>query len=182
MLDAVIGLTRDLRAAGIDASSAEAIDGIRALAHVGVGERPLVRAALQATLVKRAEDVSVFELMFDRHFPPAPPIALQRPHLGDEIAGGDAGKAIAPTSFGAAGAVPRALVDAVRHGDDEALMYLAEQAVARYSGIEAQLGTERYFLYRVMRALDLSNLLIAVMASERSEHPNVSRVRVAPAP
>ena len=53
-------------------------------------------------------------------------------------------------------------------------MYLAEEAVARYSGIGTQVGSERYFLYRVMRALDLSNLLIAVMASQRGEHPESS--------
>ena len=79
-----------------------------------------------------------------------------------------------PDSLGAAGAVPVALVDAIRSGDNEALVYLAEEAVARYSGIETQLGSERYFLYRVLRALDLSNLLIAVMASQRSEHPDSS--------
>ena len=173
MLDAVIALTRDLRAAGVDASSAEAIDGIRAVEQVGVGERLLVRAALQATLVKRAEDLGVFELLFDRHFPPAP-LLPPTGRVDDEVAPGGAGAEVAPGSLGAAGELPLALVDAVRHGDDEALVYLAEEAVARYSGIETQVGSERYFLYRVMRALDLSNLLIAVMASQRSEHPDSS--------
>ena len=172
MLDAVIALTRDLRAAGVDASSAEAIDGLRAVEQVGVGERLLVRAALQATLVKRAEDLAVFELLFDRHFPPAPTVAP--PGARDEVAPGGAGAEVAPGSLGAGGELPLALVNAVRDGDDEALVYLAEEAVARYSGIETQVGSERYFLYRVMRALDLSNLLIAVMASHRSEHPDSS--------
>ena len=67
--DAVIGLARGLRAAGVDASSAEAIDGLRAVEQVGVGDRLLVRAALQATLVKRAEDVGVFDVLFDRSLP-----------------------------------------------------------------------------------------------------------------
>jgi uncharacterized protein with von Willebrand factor type A (vWA) domain len=66
------------------------------------------------------------------------------------------------------------LVDAIWLGDEDALIALAEDAVARYSGIETQEGSERYFVYRVMRALDLSNLLIAVMARQRAEHPDSS--------
>ena len=170
MVDSVIALTRDLRAAGVDASSAEAIDGLRAVAQVGVAERLLVRAALQATLVKRAEDVGVFELLFDRHFPPAPVLL---PHVRRDAAP-DAAAEIAPESVGAGGALPLDLVHAIRDGDEEALVWLAEEAVARYSGIEVQPGSERYFVYRVLRALDLSNLLIAVMASERIEHPETS--------
>jgi uncharacterized protein with von Willebrand factor type A (vWA) domain len=169
LLEAVVVLARELRAAGVDSSSAEAIDGIRALEHVGVGERPLVRAALQATLVKRAEDLGVFDVLFDRHFPLRPPAAAPLPSADHDRSDVSAG---AP-SF-AAGALTAALVDAVRDGDDAALVQLAEEAVARYSGIEAQAGGERYFLYRVMRALDLANLLIAVMARQRSEHADSS--------
>jgi uncharacterized protein with von Willebrand factor type A (vWA) domain len=172
MLDAVIGLARDLRAAGVDASSAEAVDGIRALAHVGVEQRLLVRAALQATLVKRDEDRGVFELLFDRHFPPAPTLPPAPTESTPEP--DPSGIERAAGRFGPAGGLPLALVDAVRDGDDGALAILVEEAVARYSGIETQPGSERYFLYRVMRALDLSNLLIAVMARQRSEHPDSS--------
>jgi len=167
--DAVIGLARGLRAAGVDASSAEVIDGLRAVEQVGVGDRLLVRAALQATLVKRAEDVGVFDALFDRYFPVA--TGPRRPT--DPAAATDLGVGGTPARLdrlSAGGGPPRALVDAVHGGDEEALLALADEAVARYSGIETQAGTERYFLYRVMRALDLSNLLIAVMAKHRSEH------------
>ena len=91
-----------------------------------------------------------------------------------ELARDEPGMGRSADSPGSLGAVPVALVDAIRRGDNEALVYLAEEAVARYSGIETQPGTERYFLYRVLRALDVSNLLIAVMASQRSEHPDSS--------
>jgi uncharacterized protein len=171
MLDSVIALTRDLRAAGVDASSSEAIDGLRAVEQVGVEERLLVRTALQATLVKRVEDLAVFELLFDRHFPPAP-ILLRPVHI--DVDPDDGGAEIAAGSLGTGGALPLALVIAIRDGDEEALVHLAEDAVTSYSGIETQAGSERYFLYRVMRALDLSNLLIAVMASQRREHPDSS--------
>jgi uncharacterized protein len=173
LLEAVIVLTRDLRAAGVDSSSAEAIDGIRAVEQVGVDERQLVRAALQATLVKRAEDLGVFDVLFDRHFPLHPPPVPTPAPAPDRPAVDDGGGITARSSV-AAGALTPALIDAVRLGDDAALVQVAEEAVARYSGIEAQAGGERYFLYRVMRALDLSNLLIAVMARQRGEHPDSS--------
>jgi uncharacterized protein len=166
-------LTRDLRAAGVDASSAETIDGIRALAHVGLGERLLVRAALQAALVKRAEDLPLFELLFDRHFPAKPADGVSRRATLD-VPPPPERDAADVSRFHATGGVPLALVDAIRLGEDDALIELAEEAVARYSGIETQPGSERYFVYRVMRAIDLSNLLIAVMARQRAEHPDSS--------
>jgi uncharacterized protein with von Willebrand factor type A (vWA) domain len=171
LLEAVIELARDLRAAGVDCSSAEAIDGIRAVEQVGVGERGLVRAALQATLVKRAEDLGVFDVLFDRHFPlhRSPADVAASPAGRPPIDGGET-----PPSSLDPGALTAALVDAVRFGDDAVLTQLAEDAVVRYSGIEAHVGSERYFLYRVMRALDLANLLIAVMTRQRSEHPHSS--------
>jgi uncharacterized protein len=171
--DAVIGLARDLRAAGVDASSAEVIDGLRAVEQVGIGDRLLVRAALQATLVKRAEDVGVFDALFDRYFP----VATAPRRSTDPAAATDLGVGGTPARLdrlSAGGGPPRALVDSVHGGDEEALLALADEAVARYSGIETQAGTERYFLYRVMRALDLSNLLIAVMTRQRSDHPDSS--------
>src|SRR5262245_57124002 len=173
LLEAVIVFARELRAAGVDSSSAEAIDGIRAVEQVGVEERQLVRAALRATLVKRAEDLGVFDVLFDRHFPLHPSPTPTPSPSADGPAIDDGGGLTARSSI-AVGALTAALVDAVRLGDDAALVQLAEEAVARYSGMEAQKGGERYFLYRVMRALDLSNLLIAVMARQRGEHPDSS--------
>ncbi len=134
-----------------------------------------MRAALQAALVKRVEDLPVFELLFDRHFPARPAEgasrrgALEVPSPSEH----DATASASPTLH-STGGVPLALVDAIQLGDEDALVVLAEEAVARYSGIGTQAGSERYFVYRVMRALDLSNLLIAVMARQRAEHPDSS--------
>jgi uncharacterized protein with von Willebrand factor type A (vWA) domain len=43
-----------LRQNGLRISLTESVDGLRALAALGLGERDAVRAALRATLVKRA--------------------------------------------------------------------------------------------------------------------------------
>ncbi|MFT3916751.1 MAG: VWA domain-containing protein [Anaeromyxobacteraceae bacterium] len=53
-----------LRANGVRVSPAEVTDAVRAAALAGTDEREPFRAALRATLVKRARDVPVFEALF----------------------------------------------------------------------------------------------------------------------
>jgi uncharacterized protein with von Willebrand factor type A (vWA) domain len=57
-----------LRANGLRVGSAEIADATAAAALVGVEDRPTFRAALRATLVKRARDVPVFEGLFELYF------------------------------------------------------------------------------------------------------------------
>jgi hypothetical protein len=64
----VVAFCRLLRENGIRVSVAETIDGLRALGSVGLDDRDAVRAALRATTVKRAIDVSAFESLFDLFF------------------------------------------------------------------------------------------------------------------
>jgi uncharacterized protein len=54
-----------LRANGIRVSPAEVADAVAAGAAVGVDDRGVFRAALRATLVKRAADVPIFDGVFD---------------------------------------------------------------------------------------------------------------------
>ncbi len=70
-----------------------------------------------------------------------------------------------------------ALLDALRRGDSERLRELADMAVMRYGGIGSQAdATERYFLYRVMRALELSRLMAdALKAGPRGRRPGRTR-------
>lgn len=139
-------------------------------------QRWLVRTALRATLVKRPADLDVFDLLFDRHFPPTGP---------DDVGGASGASAAAVSAGGratdlatlpphAAPELGDAIIDAVRRGDDGLLGRLADGAVARYSGIDAGEVGERAALYRVLRAVDLSNLLVTVMARHRAEHPDSS--------
>lgn len=64
MLDVLTGFVDLLRRAGLRISTAELIDAARALGEVGLGDRAAVRAALAATLVKRAGDLPVFDDLF----------------------------------------------------------------------------------------------------------------------
>ena len=73
LVERVLALAGDLRAAGVDTSVSDAIDGVEALGHLDVGDRPLLRVGLQATLIKRSEDRDVFAVLFERHFPRTTP-------------------------------------------------------------------------------------------------------------
>ena len=68
MDDKLIEFAGLLRQNGLRISLTESVDGLRALSALGLGERDTVRAALRATLVKRAIDVATFERLFDLYF------------------------------------------------------------------------------------------------------------------
>jgi hypothetical protein len=59
------GLVEELRAVGIPVSVGEHLDAATALSRISLGDREVVRATLRCTMIKRAEHVSVFNLLFD---------------------------------------------------------------------------------------------------------------------
>ncbi|MCX7634375.1 MAG: VWA domain-containing protein [Syntrophales bacterium] len=60
------------RAAGVRISTAEGIDAVTAVRHVGYGDRELLRSALAATLAKSIPEKRIFEDCFERFFTFAP--------------------------------------------------------------------------------------------------------------
>lgn len=63
----LLGFINALRDAGVACSVSETLDATRAVAALGV-ERPVLREALAATLVKDHGDRPTFDVVFDRHF------------------------------------------------------------------------------------------------------------------
>jgi uncharacterized protein with von Willebrand factor type A (vWA) domain len=57
-----------LRQNGVRVSLAETLDAISASDVTGLAERDLFRAALRATMIKRANEIPVFEELFDVYF------------------------------------------------------------------------------------------------------------------
>jgi len=161
-----------LRDARVPVSMVEVLDAIAALRHVELADRAQFRAALAMTLVKRAEDRQAFDVLFDVCFPFTPgPVAAAGPRPPDPAA------AAGPASSGtAAEAEPQgpastdlleALLDALRHGDRAALRTLAGLAVDRYAGLDAQPdASERYYMYRILRQVELYRLLQLALAAE----------------
>ncbi|MEP6659681.1 MAG: VWA domain-containing protein [Acidimicrobiales bacterium] len=156
VLDRLLLLFNRLRAAGVPVAIVEVIDAVEALHHLDVGDRRLVRAALRATLVKRPLDEAVFDDLFDRVFAAAPlpePLdtgaAATGPSPGADIAAGPASTELLA-----------AIVAALQAGDLDALRALAALAVNAFAGLDSGDGaSERSYLFRVLRALDLATLL-----------------------
>jgi len=161
-----------LRDARVPVSMVEVLDAIAALRHVDLADRAQFRAALAMTLVKRAEDRHAFDVLFDVCFPFTP---------GTGAAAGPAGLGPArPTGPAPSGtaedAEPEdpastdllaALLDALRHDDQAALRALAGLAVDRYAGLDAQPdASERYYMYRILRQVELYRLLQLALAAE----------------
>ena len=62
-----------------------------------------------------------------------------------------------------------AILEALHDGDEEELRFLAARAVELHSGIGEQPGSQRYFLHRVLRAVDLTRMLTTEMQRLRRD-------------
>jgi uncharacterized protein len=188
----LLDFARRLRAARVPVSMVEVLDAINCLGHVDLADRAQFRAALAASMVKRSADRAPFDVLFEVCFPTLPGAA--QPNGGARAEGADGGGA-----GDGPGEVPQrtgpgqdrerkapgsellaALLDALRHGDESALRALAGLAVDRFAGVEAQpAASERYYIYRVMRQLELYRLVELAMAQAReggAEEPDRERL------
>ena len=68
MEQAIVQFIGRLRKTGIEVSSSEIMDACRALPHVRLEERGMVKDALRSTLIKRGRDVPAFDALFDLFF------------------------------------------------------------------------------------------------------------------
>src|SRR5713101_8549891 len=156
MLSALIEFIHRLRDAAIPISMVEALDATESLRHIDLSSRAELRAALEALLVKRAEHRASFAALFDVYFASrrteAPRSGGALPSPAD-LTGETAGE-------GASQELLRALLDALQRNDEGALRAIAALVVQQFGGInETRVGSQHYHLYRVLRHLDLSNLL-----------------------
>jgi hypothetical protein len=140
----------------------ETLDAVDSIRHVDLADRAQLKSALRATLVKRAEHEVTFSSLFDIYF------AIQREHLPTAgvstsldrpgVTGSNE-----PNEVGAVGEstdLLESLLEALRSNDQEALRNLAALAVDQHGGINAdRSASERYYLYRILRQLELSELL-----------------------
>jgi uncharacterized protein with von Willebrand factor type A (vWA) domain len=67
---ALNGFIRALRLAGVEASTAEAIDAARTLAIVGYDDRAALRASFGVVLAKSETEKSIHDTVFDQYFAP----------------------------------------------------------------------------------------------------------------
>jgi hypothetical protein len=169
---ALLRFVHRLRDASIPVSMVEALDAVHSIQHVDLASRSHLKAALGATLVKRAEHRAAFNSLFDIYF------AVQRE--GRELAtsldrpesSGDVERdgSLVDGEQGASSDLLKAMLEALRSNDPNALRALAALAVDRFGGIsEERTAAERYYLYRVFRQLELSELLRQAILQQRQE-------------
>jgi uncharacterized protein len=112
-------LVDELRTVGVPVSVGEHLDAARALASIPLADREVVRATLQCSMIKRAEHLDAFNLLFELHFSGTRSSSEAQPLAGLADSG-----------------LAEALRMAIATSDAEMLRLLAEEYVRRFSGLE----------------------------------------------
>ncbi|MET0565325.1 MAG: VWA domain-containing protein [Acidimicrobiia bacterium] len=160
MLGVITGFIDELRAAGVPVSMVEAIDGMRAVEAIEIGDRIALRETLRATLIKNLRHESAFDTAFDVYFATVPE-QLSEPGSPAEHPGQpdrDRPDFNEPLPFDL-DQLLESLLEALAGLDDEAIRSGARAAVDELAGMEPGRpvgGT--YYLYRTLRRLDLADL------------------------
>ena len=131
-------LVDELRNIGVGISVGEHLDAARALASIPLADREVVRATLQCALVKRAEHLDAFNLLFELHFA-GTGSSEEQPLAG------------LPDSDLAA-----ALRAAMETGDAQMLRLLAAEYVRRFAGLEP--GAPVAGVFAMIAASEAANL------------------------
>jgi uncharacterized protein len=160
VLGIITGFIDELRAAGVPVSMVEAIDGMRAVEAIEIGDRIALRETLRATLIKNLRHESAFDTAFDIYFATVPQ-QVPEPGGPGEHPGqphGDRPDFVEPPPFDL-DQLLESLLEALAGLDDEAIRGGARTAVDELAGMEPGRpvgGT--YYLYRTLRRLDLADL------------------------
>ena len=166
LFDRVVRLADLLRRGGLQVSTGELIDACHALEHLDLMDRTALRAGLRATMVKEPLAAAQFDRAFAVVFRADEPDGLTTDGGAPDARAAEGGM-IHPTTGDVAGPGPEGLADAILHaleaGDQDELRFLAAQAVDLHSGIGAHEGSQRYFVHRVLRAVDLTTMLTTAM-------------------
>jgi uncharacterized protein with von Willebrand factor type A (vWA) domain len=130
LVDRHISFLEALRAAGLPVSLAEDLDAIGALRALDWDDRRTVRAGYAATLVKKQSQRPTFDALFDVYFPRM---------VGDGVAGrhdeDSAGDGAVRDNAEALSGFREDLLDALAGGEEQALLTLAAEMVARFGAM-----------------------------------------------
>ena len=160
MLGIITGFIDELRAAGVPVSMVEAIDGMRAVEAVEIGDRVALRETLRATLIKNLRHERAFDTAFDVYFSMVPEQSLEAGDTRENRSKPDAERSDfgEPPPFDIDGLLD-SLLEALAGLDEEAIRRGARTAVDELAGMEPGRpvgGT--YYLYRTLRRLALADL------------------------
>ena len=149
MIDRLTAFAAELREAGVTVSLVEMMDAADALEYADLSSQEGLRAALAATMVKKARNRPAFDAAFDVFF------GL----TGASAADGD------PADLGDEELRAR-LADALLDDDFDELRRLIREAVERFSEVDANRPVGgRYHQYRVLRRIDAERLRELLLAA-----------------
>lgn len=176
LVDRHIAFLEALRGAGMSVSLAEDLDAIRALRALDWDDRSTVRAGYAATLVKKQSQRSTFDALFDVYFPRMVgdgAAALAAAEEDDAVADGP-GSAVVRDNAEALAAFRDQVVEALSEGDDQAMVELAAEMIARFGAMPGRgPGLSSWSAYtalqRVAPAELTDRILAALMAEGRAE-------------
>ena len=160
MVGIITGFIDELRAAGVPVSMVEAIDGMRAVEVVDIGDRVALRETLRATLIKNLRHERAFDTAFDTYFATVPNVereASEEPG-SSQLPGADRDGSDEQPPFDLEQLLD-SLLEALAGMDEAAIRRGARTAVDQLAGMEPGRpvgGT--YYLYRTLRRLDLKDL------------------------
>ena len=149
MIDRLTSFAAELREAGVPVSLVEMMDAADALEHADLSSQEGLRAALAATMVKKARHRPAFDAAFDVFFGVTSPSTVE-----------GAPEDVADEELRAR------LADALVDDDLDELRRLVREAVERFTGVDSDrpLGG-RYHQYRVLRRMDAERLREVLLAA-----------------
>jgi uncharacterized protein with von Willebrand factor type A (vWA) domain len=165
LVDRHISFLEALRAAGLSVSLAEDLDAIAALQALPWDDRSVVQAGYAATLVKKQTQRPTFDALFDVYFPRM---------VGDGIAGqrdeDDASAGGVRDNAAALAAFRDELADALAEGDQQAMLELAAEMIARFGAMPGRgPGLSSWSAYTAMQRVAPSELVDKIVQALMAE-------------
>lgn len=172
VLQRVLDFLGALRRASVPTALSEGIDAVRLLRHVDLLDRTMLREALAASTIRSPTHRDAFDDLFELYFPAR---SGTPPRLADPD--GDADVPDAQVDVDPDQQQEdflRELLETMMDGDGAAIRQLARQAVDEFGRVEGRDGGESYFQYRVMRAVDLQQLLQDLLRERAADEGQVT--------
>ncbi len=170
VIQRVLDFIAALRRAGVPTALSEGIDAVSLLEHVDLMDRAMLREALAASTIRSTTHRAAFDDLFELYFPAR---SAQPPAPVDP----DADPSATPSSEDADAAQQefmRQLMERLMDGDDASVRQLARDAVEQFGRVDGRDGGTSYFQYRVLRAVDLQQLLRDLLRERVSDEDQVT--------
>ena len=164
LVDRHISFLEALRAAGLSVSLAEDLDAIAALQALPWDDRSVVQAGYAATLVKKQTQRPTFDALFDVYFPRM---------VGDGVAGrrdDDSEEGGVRDNAAALAAFRDELADALADGDQQTMLELAAEMIARFGAMPGRgPGLSSWSAYTAMQRVAPSELVDKIVQALMAE-------------